>query len=270
MNEKYYLFFYDKELKKILKDEIKFKYKDLNLSFSNSEFLSYKGPSNLENQLKKKPIYFAKRQAIFIDKTDEPRHKKNAIEVGKQWWNYKPIYGHHTDTLNLKIEELPELAPARAYLKMQQAHDLFKLDLSPKDQVIEIGSAPGGITYYLLNKNMKVCSIDPAIMDEKFFSNSNFKHLKASIFDIEKKDLPKRCDWVISDLNLEGDLNINQTMRIISLYPELKGAFITIKTPRISELRKVPKWIQEASKGFKVSVVNLPAHRNEVGFILKR
>ena len=154
----------------------------------------------------------------------------------------------------------------------KEAHEIFRLDIKPSDSIIEIGSAPGGISYYLLELGVKLTSIDPAVMDPHLLEQyaKNFTHLKESIFDIQSQHLPSYCDWVISDLNLDGDLNINQSGKIIKMFPNLKGAFLTVKTPRSEDIKRISKWTIGFKQRFKVNIINLPSHRKEIGIILQR
>ncbi|MFG1499109.1 SAM-dependent methyltransferase [Halobacteriovorax sp. XZX-3] len=269
----FYLFFYHPKLKDLLLEEIKLKHPKLHLSFSNKEFVSMKGPDNYETQLIKKPVAFARRQATFIDKYNEIPLDGEYIRVGEnQFWHFDTIITP-VDTFSLTESEISDEVPARAYHKACQAFRLYKEEISAQDQIVEIGSAPGGISYYVLEKGAKLVSVDPALMDpiisEKF--GDQFSHIKKSVFDVTRAQLPKHCDWLISDLNLNGDLNTNQSRRIMDFYKNIKGAFLTIKTPVINDLKKVDDWIKvfTADKKYEVSVCHLPSHRREIGMFIR-
>lgn len=270
---KFYLFFFKQEVKQLLLDELEIKLPSLNLSFSNKSFISMKGDESIFETLKKINIIFATRIAIFTEKvSEEPESTSSSVKVSEnQWWCYEKLNNHH-DTLEYIQSELPAMAPARAYFKIKEAHEIFKLNIESSDSIIEIGSAPGGISYYLLELGVKLVSIDPAIMEAHLLEQyaKNFTHLKDSVFNIQSHHLPKTCDWVISDLNLDGDLNINQSAKIIKMYPNIKGAFITIKTPRSRDINRLSKWTIGFKQKFKVNIINLPSHRREVGLILTR
>jgi hypothetical protein len=268
----FYLFFYDSNIKDLLLTELKFKHPKLTLSFSNKELISMKGPANYEGNLEKNPVLFSKRQATFKEKLTSAPSEDDYIKLNEnQYWSYE-IIDTYNDYLDMEEIEMPKESPARAYHKMREAHLQFGLEINPGDQVIEIGSAPGGISYYLLNLGVKLICVDPAVMDKSLkekFPNS-FKHIKASIFDVDRRDVTKNCDWIISDLNLIGDLNVDQTKRIMDYYKDLKGAFITIKTPKTSDLRRIPNWVKSFGSDYDVLVTHLPSHRREIGLIIHR
>lgn len=253
--------------------EIKEKFPSLSLSFSNKEFISMKGPTSVKTKIVKKEIIFALRVGIFQSKTETPDSTLESIEVSKNsFWNYKKLTSC-VDFLPFYPSKVhPPQAPARAYSKILEATELFDLNIVPSDTIIEIGSAPGGISYFLLELGAKVIAIDPAKMHPTLFENypSKLTHDKRSIFDIEEEDLPRNFQWVISDLNLTGGLNVSQSCRIMDFCPKLKGAFLTIKTPDPENIKNFENWKQLFTKKFRVQVVNLPSHKKEIGFILKR
>jgi hypothetical protein len=269
----FYLFFFKKEVKQLLLDELEIKIPSLNLSFSNKSFISMKGDESIFETLKKMDIIFATRIGIFKAKVSEkPEISSTSVQVSEsQWWCYEKL-NNHQDTFDYVPSELPAMAPARAYFKIKEAHEIFKLNIKSSDSIIEIGSAPGGISYYLLELGVKLISIDPALMEPHLLEQyaDRFTHLKESIFDIQSQHLPRTCDWFISDLNLDGDLNINQSAKIIKMYPKIKGAFITIKTPRSEDINRISKWTIGFKQKFKVNIINLPSHRREIGLVLTR
>jgi 23S rRNA (cytidine2498-2'-O)-methyltransferase len=59
---------------------------------------------------------------------------------------------------------LPKEAPSRAYLKLEEGLLWSKAPVQRGDTAIEIGSAPGGASYALLKRGLKVVGIDPGQM----------------------------------------------------------------------------------------------------------
>ena len=257
----FYLFFYHPKLKELLLSELKIHHPELTLSFSNKEFISMKGPEKYSAKLRKRPLVFARRMAVFIDKSSVD--SEESVKVGQEYWNYRTVKSL-SDTFMLGVSKLPGNAPARAWHKIDEFIRQFNIELKEGESVIEIGSAPGGISYYLLEKKLKLTSIDPAFMDEKIKKYPLFKHIKKSIFDVKREELPLSCDYLVSDLNLNGDLNTNQCKRIAKMYPRLKAGFLTIKTPNEDELKHFDKWIK-CFMGYKTVLIHLPSHRKEIG-----
>jgi len=276
MTECFYLFFYDQDVKSLLLEELSFYYPQLKLSFSNKEFISMKGSDGDLEAFKRRTPILSKRLGRFIEKSSiahAQAQKKGNIEsvlVGKEYWIYEVIPSVN-DTLDLNQVELPEYAPSRSYHKIEQLIRHFKVSVEGVNEVLEIGSAPGGISYFLLDKGFNLTTIDPAEFDPFIVSHypKLFHHIKKSFYDVKKAELPEKCDWLITDLNLSGDQSLSHLLRIINYYPSLKMIFLTVKTPDFSEFRKIDKWKKWLSKSsFKVNIFHLPAHRKEVGFYL--
>jgi len=267
----FYLFFYKQDLKQHLLEELKFKFPSLSLSFSNKDFISMKGLESDLKKLQKTKLIYALRSGHFISKNETPLEEFQNIKVGpNQFWSYEMIKNSY-DFLDYKLPDLPPEIPARAYHKVSEAQSIMELGIEPGDNVVEIGSAPGGISYYLLDMDVNLTAIDPAKMDSDLLEKypQKLTHLQNSIFDIEKRHLPRNIDWIISDLNLDGDLNINQSLKIMDFYPKLKGAFLTIKTPKPSDCRRIKGWEAFFRGKYSIRVCNLPSHKKEIGFILK-
>ncbi len=257
----FYLFFIHPKLKDLLLSELEIYHPELKLSFSNKEFISMKGPENYSSRLRKRPVVFSRKMAIFSHKSVAAEGE--SVSVGKEHWVYKTIKTY-SDTFDLSISDLPKDAPARAWHKVDEFVRHFKIDLLKNQNIIEIGSAPGGISFYLLKIGVQLVSIDPAQMNPLINTFNNFKHIQKSVFDVTAEELPVQCDWLVSDLNLNGDLNTNQCKRLAKMYPNLKGGFITIKTPDQNELKKFDKWVKIFSD-YKTVLIHLPSHRKEIG-----
>lgn len=263
----YYLFFYDPQIKALLLKELHLYHPQLKLSFSNKEFLSMKGPENYSEKLKKVPVIYAKRMGLFLEKKDELVSSSIEVRPG-EFWHYE-IIPSKIDTYSLPIIDKPELAPARAWHKMQEAHSLFQLNIVKDQTVVEIGSAPGGISFYLLNIGVNLIAIDPAKMDFSLKKNypELLTHLRKSVFDVDRRHLPKNVDWLISDLNLMGDLNLSQCRRLVDYYSNFKGGFFTIKTPEPRDVKHFENW-KKLFIDFNVTLFHLPSHRREIGMVI--
>lgn len=218
-------------------------------------------------------IIYALRIGLFNNKSETPTESLASVSVKEsEFWNYEIIKTKFDFLDHYPSPPHPPEAPARAYSKILEAQELTSLSIKNGHSVVEIGSAPGGISYYLLNHEVSLTAIDPAEMDEDLTDKypNTFKHLKMSIFDIERSHLPKNIDWVVSDLNLNGDLNVNQSFKVMNYYPKLKGAFLTLKTPNPNDLEKINDWKKVFIKKYRVEVMNLPSHKKEIGFVLRK
>lgn len=98
---------------------------------------------------------------------------------------------------------LPRSAPSRATLKLEEAwhHFIPAADwdarLAPSMRAVDLGAAPGGWTWQLVQRGMFVEAIDNGPMDEALMETGQVKHILADGFTYEPK---KPVDWLVCDI----------------------------------------------------------------------
>jgi len=98
---------------------------------------------------------------------------------------------------------LPKSAPSRATLKLEEAWHHFipavewdqRLSLSMR--AIDLGAAPGGWTWQLVQRGMFVDAVDNGPMDSALMETGQVKHQRADGFVYEPK---KGVDWLVCDI----------------------------------------------------------------------
>ena len=125
--------------------------------------------------------------------------------------------------------ELPETAVSRTWLKMMEGLMWSGLPVKAGDQIVEIGSSPGGSCQALLGLGLSVTGVDPAEMDEALTKEKNFTHERA-----RAKDLPRRFfsnfRWLATDASAVPNYSLD-TVEAIVTHPSVKieGLLLTIK-----------------------------------------
>lgn len=168
---------------------------------------------------------------------------------------------------------LPEDAPSRAYLKIQEAILWCGVPLFPNDVVVEIGSAPGGASLALLRRGLTVVGIDPSPPDRQHSpivaSHPNFRHIKDRVAYVKRIQLPAHVDWLICDANIPPQALVpTLTSMIKSLEPSLRGVILTMKlwdgdwgnAERVSELLNSIRGMGLLD----VRATQLPSNRQEI------
>lgn len=164
---------------------------------------------------------------------------------------------------------LPTEAPSRAWLKIEEALRWSGLPLRSGDVALELGSAPGGTSWALLDRGLTVIGLDPGEMDPRVLARPGFSHLKMTLGDLRREDLPQRIDWVLLDVNLAPQIALHQTRRIISmLRPTLRGVILTLKLndARWKSADEVPALCKrvEGMGLVDVRATHLAANRREI------
>jgi|GEM_PF-673036 len=177
-------------------------------------------------------------------------------------------------TLPARVLPPPE-APSRAYSKLVEAVTHFRLPLRAGEGVLELGAAPGGATFALLELGLSVVAVDPAEMDARLapFADGRgltLHHLKKPAQALESADLspvgaPLR--WLVSDMNVAPPLSAHYVLRARALMKTtLRGAILTLKLNDTAAVDTLPRVLRELERAFGRAprVAHLPSHRREV------
>lgn len=168
---------------------------------------------------------------------------------------------------------LPEAAPSRAWLKIEEA--IAWSGASPKagEVALEVGSAPGGACFALLQRGLSVHGVDPGEMAEVVRASPRFVHHAIPVGALKREALPRPVHWFLLDVNLAAPVALKYAERVIGpLKKTLRGAFLTLKLNGLREAEALPSLLERVrSFGFPhVRATQLPAHRQEVVVVALR
>ena len=172
-----------------------------------------------------------KQLSSFCKKFSNPfirsLEKNNLINSNSQWrlhlffLNSASLYlgvCHLNNNANLHMGiprlRMPASAPSRSTLKLEEA---IKFMLSKKEQAhylangmtaVDLGACPGGWTWQLVNRGIRVSAIDNGSMNEQLMATGLVKHIRADGF---KYTPEKQVDWMVCDM-VERPLHIARLM----------------------------------------------------------
>jgi 23S rRNA (cytidine2498-2'-O)-methyltransferase len=170
-------------------------------------------------------------------------------------------------------------APSRSYLKLAEAFDVFldkkeqALWLKPGMTAIDLGAAPGGWTWQLVQRGLKVTAVDNGPLKGAAAGHPNIKHLRQDGFRFR----PQRpVDWLVCDM-------VEQPQRVATLMTEwfvgglTQRAIFNLKLPmkkRVAALHEALDGIRKAlnAKGirYQLEAKQLYHDREEVTIYLAR
>ena len=282
---------------KFLKDEVATKSPVLKLSYSRPGFLTFKSAKDISSP----SFIFARATGISLCRcTDADLERTIAIHAGSrivqrysiptgtcvgeaapvdaeildvvevvanEFWigvRTAPFYGWSLPGALPQIP-LPEAAPSRAYLKLEEMLAWSRFSPTPKTIAVELGSAPGGASWALLNRGLRVVGVDTGEMGAVCLENPNYSHVAMSVRDLRKKNLPEHFPLLFCDLGLTAVEAVPQLRHLCHIYPDISRIYYTMKMGKGLSIADIDAYSESLrTLGFKIHVTHLPANRNEI------
>lgn len=171
---------------------------------------------------------------------------------------------------------VPPEAPSRAWAKIEEAIRWSDLEPRPGERAVEIGSAPGGASYALLERGLEVHGVDPGAMAPAVLlyhgpHGNRFVHHAMPAAEVDKRAVPRPIHWLASDVNLAPMVALRYVERFVALARgTLRGAFITLKINDDGIFEALPRLAARVEKlgAREVRYTQLPSHRSEIVAIL--
>lgn len=175
--------------------------------------------------------------------------------------------------------KFPKAAPSRSTLKLEEAWHYFipanewDKRLAPSMRAVDLGAAPGGWTWQLVNKDMYVTAIDNGPMQEQLMETGQVEHIKADGFTYKPK---KPVDWMVCDI-VEKPARTAAMVETWIAEKWCKEAIVNFKLPMKQRYQEVLKLINRLHEHFiedqikvNISCKQLYHDREEVTCHLRR
>ena len=162
---------------------------------------------------------------------------------------------------------LPAGSPSRAYLKLEEALLWSGAPLRSGDTAVEIGSAPGGASFALLNHGLSVVGIDPGEMAPQVLNHPRFRHFQQPVNSILREDLPESIQWVLLDMNVQPQISLFAVDRLVSrMKDSVLGVFLTLKLNQWKIADEIPSLLEHvrAMGMVQVKAAQLAYNRQEI------
>lgn len=173
---------------------------------------------------------------------------------------------------------LPKEAPSRAYLKLLDGFEFAEQPLEPGRVAVEIGCAPGGAVWAMLERGVAVWGVDPGGMDPRIEAigasePERFHHLSMPVGAVRDDLLPPRVDYLLLDANLAPQVAFRSAIRLASMRKHtLRALIFTLKMNDWRYLENLTAFTERARElGFdEVRCRHLATNRQEVCFVARR
>lgn len=173
---------------------------------------------------------------------------------------------------------LPTDAPSRAYLKLVEGFDFAEEPFVPGRVALEIGCAPGGAVWAMLERGMRVVGVDPGAMDPRISAIGaedprRFHHLAMPVGAVRESLVPEDLDYLLLDANLAPQVAFRSSLRIAAMRKRtLRALIFTLKMNDWSYLENLASFTERAREiGLgSIRARQLASNRREVCFVAKR
>ncbi|MCX5746342.1 MAG: hypothetical protein NT062_28020, partial [Proteobacteria bacterium] len=167
---------------------------------------------------------------------------------------------------------IPAAAPSRAWAKIEEAIRWSGLVPRAGERAVELGSAPGGASFALLERGLEVHGVDPGAMAPEVLAyrgvhGNRFFHHAMPAADVDRRAVPRPIHWLASDVNLAPMVALRYVERFVALARgTLRGAFITLKLNDDGIFEALPRLMSRVERlgAREVRYTQLPSHRSEI------
>ncbi len=284
------------EAEPILKQEMRLRYPELRMSYSRPGFITFKadidltfdplfcrvsglchGKFKLSELGSERAWAYPVHSKLVLPAELQALSQQSLFKKGETvrlivmagadefWVCSYTLRSHHFQTPGEVSSILERDVPSRAYYKIAEAYEAFDLPFEQQETILELGSAPGGASLFLLEQDLKVLGVDPAEMDPAILKNINFKQLRKPFETLTEADFRSGVDWIISDINLPPTVVLREVFRLLT-FLEPRGLLVTLKMNDLKHLEVVASIREQLRKqGFrKVELKYLPSHKKEI------
>lgn len=169
-----------------------------------------------------------------------------------EWWLGEHLHhtgSHFAEAGGRTRLSLPAEAPSRAFLKVEEAIRWLSLPMREGDVAVEIGSAPGGASFALLERGVSVTGIDPGEMAPQVLKygkkGARFTHLRAPVAGVPRAELPERAQWLLADMNVLPGVTLSATTQVAGwLEQDLVGVILTLKLNDWNLVDEIPEMLE--------------------------
>ena len=248
-------------------NDIELAYPDTNEGKSLSRFCKQFKPHLLSSLKKQKLLSAHSNQRLHILFLDS----KQAF-VGSS-----PIENSAQIAMGIPRLRMPSSAPSRSTLKLEEAIHWFIDDESKVIKngmtAVDLGAAPGGWSWQLVQRGLLVTAIDNGPMEDKLMRGGMVEHLKTDAFTYRPK---KAIDWLVCDMAERPSL-VSKLIAKWFTREDCHNAIFNLKLPMKKRLQEVNECLElihqqlnEASIPHQIQAKHLYHDREEITVCIMR
>jgi 23S rRNA (cytidine2498-2'-O)-methyltransferase len=155
------------------------------------------------------------------------------LDSSNAWMGISPISNSAPQPMGIPRLRMPRSAPSRSTLKLDEAinwfftrdeqHAWFK----PGMHAVDLGAAPGGWSWQLVERGLLVTAVDNGPMDDTLMSTGMVEHLRTDAFTFSPRS---SIDWLVCDM-AERPLHVSRLIARWVVQGSCKAAIFNLKLP---------------------------------------
>ena len=146
-----------------------------------------------------------RREGLLLNKKERSDWKLHLLPLSGTdiWLGVSPRRNSSPHVMGIHRLKFPKEAPSRSTLKLEEAWHWFLRPnereelLRPGMSSADLGAAPGGWTWQLVNVGLFVAAVDNGPMSPALMETGQVEHLTEDAF---KYQPPKTLDWMVCDI----------------------------------------------------------------------
>ena len=195
-------------------------------------------------------------------------HESTRVNIG-----VAPVDNSSPYVMGIPRLKMPAGSPSRSTLKLDEAIQWF---LSPSQQnellhsgmqAVDLGAAPGGWSWQLVQRGLLVTAIDNGPMQDALMKTGMVDHLKTDAFTFAPE---KKVDWLVCDM-AERPLHVSRLIARWFTRGDCRHAIFNLKLPMKKRLASVQECLalleqslKQAGIDYRIQAKQLYHDREEI------
>ncbi|UCB55624.1 MAG: 23S rRNA (cytidine(2498)-2'-O)-methyltransferase RlmM [Thiotrichales bacterium] len=149
------------------------------------------------------------------------------------WLGASPLDNSARAPMGIPRLRMPQSAPSRSTLKLDEAINWFFSDDEQKSwfragmHAVDLGAAPGGWSWQLVERGLLVTAVDNGPMDSALMQTGMIEHLRTDAFTFKPA---RNIDWLVCDM-AERPLHVSRLIARWFTLGYCKAAIFNLKLP---------------------------------------
>lgn len=120
----------------------------------------------------------------------------------------------------------------RAEFKIEEAFQIFGIEVRQGMKALDLGAAPGGWTHYLSRRGLRVDAVDPAELDGTVSRQENVRHYRMTAQEFAGSHPEEEYDILVNDMKMDTVLSVAVVCDMLRCLKEDGICLMTLKLPK--------------------------------------